>query len=481
MRALVCTVDEGRGGCREREIPFAVIPQQVDPAFNSFHLSMLHRLGALARAVRVRADPLARPPLLRAHIRLKRSRPPAAGDDIHLSPWFRSADPLEILSRFEAVYGVKRIANYATLGTPKKTVHGCTVHLPLPHAFRQIFGVQRLKQRGDVLPRKQHALRSAAALLIKDLREGISRELETRAKQGKDCSLLVKELRRLEDGLVGARSHGPVFDDSDWFAMLRRFDARNDPELREALLRLSVVSEAPLELKRSKTLTKQRGALLQVTGSARLMDGGKVVSSVRAPSMDAKTGATTHYATLERAAIVNCGNAAAIERGSKALSDEYTQLCGLASARVAVPVLPGGAYLRLDATQLAPLAPVARAARVSLEELTAPDADAGQQWALRAAPSPSSAPAAAAATPAHAWARSKPSASSHLPIHALRDALLARLGPGGGGRPCGFHQLALVEGGTGSGKTTQVPNSSSTRPSPLAASAHASSSRSRAA
>eukprot|EP00966_Prymnesium_polylepis_P000456 10560-Prymnesium_polylepis.1 len=117
-----------------------------------------------------------------------------------------------------------------------------------------------------------------------------------------------------------------------------------------------MVSEVPPQLMRHKTLSKKYGPLLQVNATAYPIGGGKTLAIAKAYELEPISGDQASYEDLERAALLELGQPAALMQSHRRLYDSFRRLGRLALERTAHPVYPGAAMLMLDASVLAPLA-----------------------------------------------------------------------------------------------------------------------------
>lgn len=345
----------------------------------------------------------------------------------------------KIMMNFCKYHGVDWSADYMVLGSPKRTRHGCKVTLPLPKDLFFKIGHRAIIRHGDVNAKKKLAFASACQNILKGLRDdgGVDLEdyLEERGKKSAAMSAdpynpyMHQEDQHLAAALAPKEPDAPFtipYDQSELPDVVVR--NRDNPEVAKVLFHNALLMQRFPVFKQHKTLTQKQGPLLQV--NARVHPVGVNQKS----QVFIKTG-FEHEITYGQLELDLLQEVPLLMQKNKILSKQtWYEVDGLmAIAEQGSAMSKGHAEIFVGKACEQLLEP----AESYLDEFdTYIFNEEARQTSPRQRRSQSTSP------------RVTMDRSTELTIGRIREQLLKQLR---------YSEIVLVEGGTGCGKTTQVP------------------------
>lgn len=325
--------------------------------------------------------------------------------DKQLFSWYTH----ELFERFCVVHGVSGLPQYTTLGTPKKTRHACKLQLTLPRELHQRFGNQRLVQRGEVRPKKTDALLSAKEMILRKLRDQGDVNLHDLLHDERRTAV-----KRVPYNGVHART------------LIRRAPEDAKHEVAGSALYIGLLSKAWPVFSRHKTLSKKKGQMLQVNARCYPRGGKSFVAQL----MESQSEGADHD-SMELQLLTSLPQRLRESAGYEERNDIDRISRNVQSRDVQTRI---HAVLEFDSD--------------AVSKISSNMGDDGDDT-----PAPSGFESAAWSHDSHVpeLMDAPPlqlSQSRELPIFAIKEDLQESLMSS---------RLAVIEGGTGCGKTTQVP------------------------
>lgn len=325
--------------------------------------------------------------------------------DRQLFAWYTH----ELFERFCVVHGVTGLPQYTTLGTPKKTRHACRLQLTLPRELCERFGFQRLVLRGEVRTKKTDALFSAKEMMLRKLRD----EGEVNLHE-----LLHDERRTTIKRVPYQEAHAR--------ALIRRAPEDAKIEVSGSALYIGLLSKAWPVFSRHKTLSKKKGEMLQVNARCYPRGGKSFVAQLTESHREG-----VDHDRMELQLLTSLPQRLRESAGSKERKEMDSISRNVQSREVQTRI---HAVFEFDSDTLS------RIASNIVDD--GDDTPRASSFGPPAGVHDHHMRQPALAAPLHFVH------STELPIFTIREELRKSLMSS---------RLAVVEGGTGCGKTTQVP------------------------